>query len=167
VDLALIALEDLDAAIRGSTAPGRPRPVSARALVTSAVERWRGPAARAGKALRLSWEAGSVKVLADPGRIGRALDNLLANAIEHGGLRVSVSARVLGSRIRVEVSDRGRPEMPGVRRAPARSRGHGLPIVAGIAREHGGRLALARSSSGMVAILELPLEPAAIESLTA
>jgi signal transduction histidine kinase len=155
-DLALGALEDLDAALRGDPPAQRPRPVAARALVSSAVERWRGPAARAGKALRLSWQAGPVSVLADPVRLGRALDNLLANAIEHGGLRIGVSGRVLGSRIRVEVSDRGTDDAA-ARRPRREAGGYGLPIVAGIAREHGGRLALARSRAGTIAILELPL----------
>jgi signal transduction histidine kinase len=156
-ELALDALENLDAALDGTPPRRSPRPVAARALVSSAVERWRGPAARAGKALGLRWEAGSVSVHADPLRLGRALDNLLANAIDHGGLRVSVCARVLGSRIRVEISDRGSPDPRARRRRFGTGRGHGLPIVAGIAREHGGRLALARSQSGSIAILELPV----------
>jgi signal transduction histidine kinase len=100
-----------------------------------------------------------VSVVADPVRLSRALDNLLANAIEHGGLRVGVSATTLGSRIRLEVSDRGTAVVPASRRHAAAGRGHGLPIVAGIAREHGGRLGVARSESGTVAILELPLAP--------
>jgi len=133
--------------------------VSARALVSSAVERWRGPAARAGKALGLHWEAGSVSIVADPQRMARALDNLLANAIEHGGLRVGVSARLIESRIRVEIADRGGPDPRPRRSSPPVGRGLGLPIVAGIAREHGGRLGVARSPSGTVAILELPLAP--------
>jgi len=156
-ELALGALDDLDAALGGSAVAPARRRVAARALVSSAVERWRGPAARAGKALALRWEAGPVSVVADPVRLSRALDNLIANAIEHGGLRVSVSAITLGSRIRVEVSDRGSQIVPARPRRAARGRGHGLPIVAGIAREHGGRLGVARSESGTIAILELPL----------
>jgi signal transduction histidine kinase len=157
-DLALVALDDLDAVLSGAPPPRNPRPVAARALVAGAVERWRGPAARAGKALGLGWEAGRASVMVDAPSAGRALDNLLANAIEHGGLSVRVAARVSGAAVRVEVSDRG-GAAPRAGRAAATRRGHGLPIVAGIAREHGGSLTLSRSPTGTVAVLELPLAP--------
>jgi signal transduction histidine kinase len=155
-DLALVALDDLSAAISGSPPARRPRPVAARALVAGAVERWRAPAARAGKALALHWNAGRANVFVDPSSAGRALDNLLANAVEHGGLCVGVSARIRGSAVRVEVRDRRPPahHRPG---APRDGHGHGLPIVAGIAREHGGSFSVSRSAGGTVAILELPL----------
>jgi signal transduction histidine kinase len=156
--LAIAAVDDLDREINGS-APGLlRRPVACRALVCQAVERWRGPAAAAGRTLELRWSAGDALVLADPARIARALDNLIANSLEHGGLRVSVAATLGNGLFRVEVADRGR------RRAAARTRpgrdprrGHGLGLVARIAAEHSGRFRLERSVTGTIAVLELPL----------
>ena len=87
---------------RDTPGPGR-RPVAAWPLVRGAVERWRGVAARRERSLALEWEAGQAIVMADPARLAQALDNLLANAIEHGALRVVVRcSRVMarcGSRL--------------------------------------------------------------------
>ena len=104
-ELALAALDDLDHEINGSPRSLAPRPVACRALVESAVERWRGPAAQARRSLELRWRAGAAMVMADPCRVSQALDNLLANAIEHGGLRVRVEAAIGARRVRISVSN--------------------------------------------------------------
>jgi two-component system sensor histidine kinase BaeS len=157
LDLALNALTDLDSEINGRAAVPEPRPVSARALVESAVERWRTPAARAARTLELRWHAGTATVMADPRRVAQILDNLLANAIEHGGLRLVVSASVHGSVLRVVVADSGGL---GVRRlASDPRRGHGLAIAARLAAANGGRLTLEQGPGGTIAGIELPLAP--------
>jgi signal transduction histidine kinase len=157
--LALAALDDLDREINGCARPLAMRPVACRALVESAVERWRGRAAAARRSLELHWRAGGAMAMADPCQVAQALDNLLANAIEHGGLRVWVEATIGARGVRISVSntaprasDRGEGR---TRRAPRR--GHGLRVVALIAAAHGGRFLVERPAGGWAAILELPL----------
>jgi signal transduction histidine kinase len=154
-ELALAALDDLDHEINGSPRSLAPRPVACRALVESAVERWRGPAAQARRSVELRWRAGAAMVMADPHRVSQALDNLLANAIEHGGLRVRVEAATAASRLRISVSNLA-PSPPGDVRRDHR-RGHGLRVVASIAAAHGGRFLVQHPAGAWVAVLELPL----------
>ncbi len=156
-ELALVALDDLDHQINGSACTLSRRPVCCRALVESAVERWRGPAADARRSVELRWRAGTVMMMADPHRVSQALDNLLVNAIEYGGLRIRVEASMGDRRVRISVSNlalrlRARP-----RRDPRR--GHGLRVVASIAAAHGGRFLVQQPDGAWVAVLELPLAP--------
>jgi signal transduction histidine kinase len=157
LDLALAALTQLDEQINRGGSPPAVRPVAGRALVESAVERWRGPAAASGHTLELSWRAGRATLLADPAQVSQALDNLISNSLEHGGLRVAVSASICVGGLRVEVAD----DPPAVRarswrRRDAR-RGHGLAVAARVAASHGGRFRLRLGEEGAVAVLELPL----------
>lgn len=161
VDAALAALSDLDFEINRLPPQPSPRPVSAAGLVHSCVERWRGPAARRGRSLALHCELGTALVLVDPRRVEGALDNLVANALEHGRLNVAVSARLGPRGARIAVADRGGPPARHSRRSRDPRRGHGLRIVEQVAREHGGRFLLDRSSGGTEAVMELPLAHAA------
>lgn len=162
-ELALAALDDLDREINGCPRGLARRPVACRALVESTVERWRGPAAQARRSLELRWRAGAAMVMVDPHRVAQALDNLLANAIEHGGLRVWMETAICSGAVRISVSN----TVPG---APARARrrvpgrGHGLRVVASIAADHGGRFAVRRSATIWSATLELPLAEPALAS---
>ena len=166
VEMTVAALGDLDREINNEPVPPACRPVFLGSLVHSAAERWRGPAAACDRALGRS-HVGDARVLADPGRIARALDNLIANALEHGTLRVELSATLGGGRVRIAVADGGsRPRRRGMRdalRHPDPRRGHGLAIVTEVAREHGGRFFWLRSERGSIAVLELPLVEAAAE----
>jgi signal transduction histidine kinase len=157
VRVALAALGDLDREINGGRRSFAPRPVACRALVQPAVERWRGIAASSRRSLVLRWRAGAAVVLADPDRIAQALDNLIDNALRHGGLRISVEATVCATGIRIAIADSGRAGAG----SPGRDRrhGHGLRIVAAVAAEHGGRFEFRRSPTRTVAVLELPLAP--------
>jgi signal transduction histidine kinase len=102
--------------------------------------------------------------------LGQALDNLIVNAIEHGGPTIVVSARVREGRLRIAIADSGRALRPRSRfgnRAEIvaqlsgrRRHGHGLTIVRRVAAVHGGRFALRRSQRGSLAVLELPLAAA-------
>jgi signal transduction histidine kinase len=156
-ELALVALEDLDHEINGSTRSVTPRPVACRALVESAVERWRGPAADARRSLELRWRAGAALALVDPRRVAQALDNLIANAIEHGGLRVRVEATIGARGVRIMVSNAALASPARAARDPRR--GHGLRLVASIAAANGGRFLVQHPAGAWVAILELPLAP--------
>jgi signal transduction histidine kinase len=155
VDAALAALDDLDREVNRLPVPSSARPVSASGLVHSSVERWRGVAAGRGRALALRCDVGSAMVRVDPRRAERALDNLIANALEHGSLSVVVAARRGPCGVRISVADGGAAQ-PGARRRDPR-RGHGLRVVADLARESGGRFLLDRSPGGTEAVLELPL----------
>jgi signal transduction histidine kinase len=169
VQLAAVALERLDREINGGGGSANvPREtIPARPLLESAVARWRSRASLGGGGLSLRWRAGEVLVEADRLALAQALDNLIVNAIEHGGPHVVVEGRRRGGRLRMTVEDSGCASRPAARRgAPAeviarlagrRRRGHGLAVVRGVADLHGGRFVLRRSERGSLAVLELPL----------
>lgn len=170
VELALDALAELDREVNGAAAAPRRVRRDGRTLAVEALERWRWPAAVAGRRLELVWRAGTAAVMCDPPRVARALDNLIANAVEHGRPHVRVEGIRREDRLRLLVADgvdvgpaTATPNalVGGPRRrwsvGGARLRGHGLQIVAAIAAEHGGRFAMYRHGAGASAILELPL----------
>jgi signal transduction histidine kinase len=173
LELAVSALDELDREINGVAPPLRLRPVPARAWVEGSLGRWRAAAGRAGSPVTLRWRAGPASVLADPSRLAQALDNLIVNAIEHGGPPIRVDGTVRGERLRITVADGGSMVARGagrggrsrlrlvVRRWVTRGRrGNGLRAVARIAAEHEGRLMVTRGTRGTVAALELPLASA-------
>lgn len=166
VQLAAAALDRLDCEVNGS---GLRRPlekVELRSLLEAAVRRWRARAALAGGGLELRWRAGRAVVLGDRVELAQALDNLIVNALEHGGPQVAVDARLHRGGVRIVVADSGRGsrppsrwEPPGevVARLTGRRRGHGLAVVRQVAAAHDGRFALRRSERGSLALLDLPL----------
>ena len=164
--LAIAALSQLDREINGKAGDAR-RLVSAHELAGGAVGRWRPRASLGGGSLVLRWRAGRAPVLADPLRVSQALDNLILNALEHGGPNVVVEARSVAGRLRITVADDGRATRPDhgmsspiemlLRLSGRNRRGHGLEVVRSVAAAHRGRFALQRSDSGSVAVLELPL----------
>lgn len=159
--VAICALDDLDREINGGARPVELRPVDCRALVQPAVERWQGMAAATRRALTLRWRAGSASVLADPDRVAQALDNLIDNAIRHGGLRVYVDVELCSAGVRIIVRDTAGAAKPTQSSADLRH-GHGLAIVSRVAAEHGGSFRLLQGAAGATATLELPLAPRAL-----
>lgn len=167
LDAALAALADLDAEINGRGSSATPRPVRADELVAEAVERWRSPAAFLGRELELRWSAGRTAVLGDAAALSRALDNLVANSLEHGAKGVRLEGTTESGRLKIAVIDGlgasggvatlAGPLAPGPSRNGDPRRGHGLAVCARIASSHGGRLLLARQGTGARAVLELPL----------
>ncbi len=167
IGLAAAALERLDSEINGS----QPAPVwgavDARTLVLAAVGRWQARVKLCDGVLELRWNAGGAIVNGDRRTLAQALDNLIVNAIEHGGPTIVVAARRRNGRLRIAVVDSGRDLRPRSRRHnPAEvvarlsgrnRRGHGLNVVRRIASQHGGRFVLDRASGGTLAVLELPL----------
>jgi two-component system OmpR family sensor kinase len=136
-------------------------------------------AARALEALSLEpsllQSPASVAVEGDATLLGRALGNLLENAVRHAGgvehLNVTTHELPSGNVVRFEVLDRG-PGFPagaltrafdaffsaGAPDEP--SLGLGLSLVARIARAHGGRAyAENRAEGGARVVLELPHKP--------
>jgi len=167
VQMAATALERLDREINGESLASARAPIAARPLLETAVGRWRARAATAGDSLALRWQAGEPTVVGDRCELGQALDNLIVNAIEHGGSEVVVEARIRGGQLRVAVIDRGfgsHPEAgPKVadglvaRFTGRRRRGHGLRVVRRVASGHGGAFRLRCSERETEAVLELPL----------
>jgi signal transduction histidine kinase len=167
LELVSAALDRLDREING----GRPGPawgpIECRPLVRSAVGRWRARAALVDGSLEIRWNAGRAVVVGDHLALAQALDNLIVNAIEHGGPSIVVAARLRGARLRIAVADSGRSSRPHSRReSPAetiarlsgrRRHGHGLAVVRRVAMAHEGRFVLRRSERGSLAVLELPL----------
>jgi signal transduction histidine kinase len=165
----LVALEDLDGVINGRHIGRELEPIEVRHLAEGVVSRWAstapGPAGR--PALR--WRAEGARVLGDRVQLSRAIDNLVANAIEHGRGPIEVIGALRRGRLRILVRDGGPRRIepdPTSLRIPAGERshrrrdprhGHGLEIVRGIAAAHGGRFVLRRSSAITVAALDLPL----------
>jgi len=167
VRLASAALERLDREVNGGGLQ-RPRElVELRPLVEAAVRRWQARARLGGGTLQLRWRAGRALTIGDRVDLAQALDNLLVNAIEHGGPEVAVDARPHKGRVRIVVADSGCASRPAMRRgAPGeviarlsgrRRHGHGLAVVRQVATAHGGRFALRCSEQGSLAMFELPL----------
>jgi signal transduction histidine kinase len=167
VQMAATALERLDREINGEPLASARAPIAAKPLLETTVGRWRARAATAGDSLSLRWQAGQPTVVGDRCELGQALDNLIVNAIEHGGSEVVVEARIRAGQLRVAVIDRGFGSHPeaGPKAADGlvarftgrRRRGHGLRVVRRVASGHGGAFRLRCSEQETEAVLELPL----------
>lgn len=164
--MATAALERLDREINGGPVAGDLESVEMKVLAEAAVRRWKSAAALRGRGLQLLWRAGDPAVAGSGIDLAQALDNLINNAIQHGGGRVTVEGREAGDRLRLTVRNsqgmspvRGKRERPGLRqRIGGRHRhGYGLRVVARTAAGHGGSFRLLRSKGGTEARLELPL----------
>lgn len=130
--------------------------VSLSRAVEEHLERFRERALRAGIELKQDVEP-DVYVLAEPGRLGEIIDNLVDNALKYtpAGGRVTVVVRSLGPGAHVEVADTGigfdaeqaahlfdrfyRADTPEVQARPGS--GLGLAIVKAIAHAYGGDVA--------------------------
>ncbi len=164
---AISAISDLDRELNGGPAPGRrSETVAARLMADACVRRWQSRAALSGAAIELCWPGPDSLMRGDGVALASALENLIVNAIEHGGPRITVAGKALGKRIRIEVLDDGsaarppdRPAGPAQTVATGRGRGthgHGLEVAGRIAAAHGGRLETAFAPGGSRAVLVLP-----------
>ena len=159
---AALALDDLANLRRRSDSTRSREEVDLRELLSDSVEAWFAGAAARGVQLRMRWSGDPGRVWGDRLRLAQATGNLIANAIEHGGGLVEVRGRCDPTGVRLEVIDGG-PGLPApvaqlARRAHGGrgSRGRGLAIAAGVARDHGGRLGAAPTERGARLVLELP-----------
>jgi signal transduction histidine kinase len=170
IELAAAALERLDREINGDPLAPVVGMVDVAKLAQSAVARWQGRVRLVEGSLELRWNAARALVAGDRNALGQALDNLIVNAIEHGGPTIVVAGRLRDGCLRIAVVDSGRETRPPSRRnSPAQviarlsgrhHRGHGLSVVRRVAADHGGRFALRHSERGSLAVLELPLAEA-------
>jgi signal transduction histidine kinase len=116
-------------------------------------------------AVELRWPIAQALVRGDPKHLCRALDNLIANGLEHGGGVVTLEG-VLDQRVvRITVSDDGRgldrPIQQLPRAALRARRGHGLAITRRAIELYGGKLRTVNAPHGAAVEIELPLaEPA-------
>jgi signal transduction histidine kinase len=167
IELAAAALDRLDREINGGPLAPVLGTIDVATLARSAVARWQARAQIAEGSLELRWSAERALVSGDRVALAQALDNLIVNAIEHGGPTIVVAGRLHAGRLRIAVVDSGRAMRPRSRRnSPAQviarlagrhHRGHGLGVVRRVAADHGGRFALRHSERGTLAALELPL----------
>jgi len=142
-------------------------------LISDTLESFSELAARQGVDLQGSVEPGVDPVYMDAQRIGRALNNLVSNALRYtpSGGRVQVSASRKADSFLVEVMDTGEginPEdLPLIferfyRGEKSRSRvtggaGLGLAIAKGIVEAHGGRIDVESSEHGTRFFFTMPL----------
>ena len=115
---------------------------------------------------RLTLRLAPATALGDPLLAGRVLDNLLDNALRHGGRNVEVALEVGPDRIRVAVSDDGNGVPDSIRSrvferfsregAPASGFGLGLAIARALAEAQGGKLWLDDAAPGARFVVELP-----------
>ncbi len=172
-DLLMLARSD-----EGSL-PVRPAPTRVRELLERSAERVAGRAAAAGVSCAIDAPAGLVAQL-DEDRVRQAVDNLIDNALRFApvGTQISISGRVSGTGLVIEVADAGpgfpadylphafeRFRRPDAERArSAGGAGLGLAIVAAVAAAHGGS-ASARNNPAGGAVVSLGL-PGALGSAT-
>ncbi len=159
IALAVVALGDLDREVNGGRASLDRRVVEARMIAIAAVERWRDRASRSGRAIALRWTCGDVRADVDPVRVAQALDNLIANAIEHGAGPITLEGVVADRRLVLAVRD-GPPCAPPPRAVAARMdprHGHGLAVASALANHNNGKLRLRSDRGQTVASLTLPL----------
>jgi signal transduction histidine kinase len=185
LEMAAVALARLDREINGEAEAEVRAVIALRPLVEAARRRWIAQAALLGSTIGVRWDAGEAAIEGDRIDLAAALDNLVSNALEHGGPRIELSADLIGGRICLAVVDSGsgagrraRDRDASARGREARRRrewrtpfgrisgrarhGHGLRLVRRTAERHGGTFALHQGERGTSAVLELPLLSKAI-----
>ena len=149
--LAIAACRGIERVVTDAAAASvRPAPLDLSTVVRAAVD----AVALHGASIRAEVDDELPRVQADAVRVRQALDNLVGNALAHGGPEVSITVRAWssGEEVLVSVSDDGPgiPEAehdrifePGVSLDDAGSGwGLGLALVEAIADAHGARLEL-------------------------
>lgn len=161
--LAADALDRLDREINGEAAESEVGCVSVKSLLEAAVRRWGPQAAMAGGGVSLRWLSDEQWVEGDQIELVQAVDNLISNAIDHGGGKVTIEGRRDGTWLLISVRDSGgqatraRLVNPRPGRGSRSRHGHGLRVVARVVRAHGGSFGLRRVERGAEARLRLPL----------
>jgi signal transduction histidine kinase len=146
------------AGIQARSAPRRVEPVDVSGLIDDAVAHCRWLAEEAGVRLETQVASDLPAIDGDESALERAVQNLIANAIRHGGEGewVGVRAERSNGAVAITVEDRGRgiaardlphlfePFYRGRDASRVRGTGLGLTIVHQIAAAHGGKVEVAR-----------------------
>ena len=146
------------AGIQARSAPRRVEPVNVSGLIDDAVAHCRWLAEEAGVRLETQVAGDLPAIDGDESALERAVQNLIANAIRHGGDGewVGVRAERSNGSVAITVEDRGRgiaardlphlfePFYRGRDASRVRGTGLGLTIVHQIAAAHGGKVEVAR-----------------------
>jgi signal transduction histidine kinase len=157
LERASLGARDVDTLRRGEQVAAVKDHLDFSTLVLRSARAWSLLAPGYNASLDLDWRAGPVRVLGHAGRLQQAFDNLIANALEHGGGRVLVEGEHRGAQVRVVISDGGAGLTSQFDEGPSNSvRGHGLKIASAVIREHDGRLALGMGRNGPGILVELP-----------
>jgi signal transduction histidine kinase len=162
LQLAAEALERLEREVNGGPHEEAVTEVSVGRLIDEAARRWRKPAASRGRTLEVDWNGDMTFIRGDRFSLSQALDNLLSNALEHGGGKVRIGGHRQGDWVRISVIDSGdawtvKAQDRRPRRNGRNRHGHGLRVVARIAKRHGGSFTLRRAARGAEATLQLPM----------
>jgi signal transduction histidine kinase len=169
LQMASAALDQLDREINGGGGAVRATAgtVAIEPLLDAAVERWTARAALAGGSLQLRQLVATATVRGSRCELAQALDNLIANAIEHGRPAIVLEASQGRGAVRLAVVDSGERRRSASRRSRAATlglrlrgrdrRGHGLAVVRRTVAAHDGSFALRRLPARTVAAIELPL----------
>jgi signal transduction histidine kinase len=157
-----IAAEDLEAIWDRADRSRKRSSVSSAdigALIRRRADAW-AYIAPPGRAVRVSWDPRLVVSCQAPARLCQALDNLVANAVEHGRGLVTVEGHMADGHLAIIVRDDG-PGLPSVVARSAegqnlrqQSRGHGLEIARRAVEICGGRLV---TNGGGPPCIELPV----------
>ena len=160
-DRALLVARDLETA-RGALpvrSVQRPELVDLHEVAGRVVDAW-NMSMSGGQQVALDWSAGATHVHGYAMRLTQALDNLVANAVEHGRGPVTVTGRMSGSHVSVCVLDRGAGLVGPLFDVRPRSwqarRGHGLVVARHAVELHGGTLRRVRGPSGSGIEVRLP-----------
>jgi two-component system sensor histidine kinase VicK len=131
------------AAIEAGRVTVMPRSVSVRSLVDGRLEVWKERAAERSKDLKRRVATGLPKVMVDPEWVGKALDELIDNAVKHtpAGTAITLVATLLEDTVRVTVRDAG----PGIAEDDQRSLFTSFEQVDGSATRRVGGLGLGLS----------------------
>lgn len=147
-------LSDVVSAVLAQRARHTPAsgPVDVSALLRAQQREWQPAFTKAGRDIVLAQTEPSA-VEAMPGALEQAVATLIENALIHGSGTATLSARLLGTHVSIDVSDEGAgvPDALGqhifVRGVSgARGTGLGLPLARALVEADGGRLELTRAA---------------------
>jgi signal transduction histidine kinase len=158
------------AAVDSGGAPMRLEDIPVIEVLEAVARRSAGRTRRAGREVVVVAPPG-VRVVADRGRLERAVENLVDNALRHGAGEVVVRAAARGAGVTVSVADRGPgiapallasafdPFTSGDRDGARPGSGLGLAIVRAVADAHGGSVHIGSSpGGGAIVSIDLPGE---------
>jgi two-component system, OmpR family, sensor histidine kinase MtrB len=164
IERAEVAIGDLEALVssrRASIVRDPHELVDVSRIVRQRATAWDRIAFGLGGGVELRWSLGPTIVRADPRRLCQALDNVIANGLEHGGGLVTLAGAREGGVVHVKVSDRGcgiGRALDDLPRAPWHAaHGHGLAIARRVIELHRGRLRATSGSAGTEFEIELPV----------